>query len=790
MQYYDVALASIETSLTKAPSPPPAHITKKKMQIEGEREVAALERDRLEARATKAERRAIAEAKRKAANANRDFTGLLGPDAILQIADWVMLDNPSSVVKLAGVRRSWREVLLDRPGMWGDVVLGKKRPVQKLKLFGQRSEGRLTRVKIAANLDNNTDSTLAMELVKYADTIETLEIHCHPLHIFGELRNSCRALRRLVLPEINGGLCLQSTALRPDYNLAHRDARLQHLERTGGAFMVGFSSKEGFGPGPHQRTPLPQSLSQLRTVRFSACNILVADDGLPTLFRMMPDVEEVSLHRMYWKVVNDLPDPPGGDRIVMRNLRRYCESETLNYEPRRVRFASITAPQLRHIEFWNVPHIDNVSAQLRTPGLAMALASLQSLSIGRQVVQQDELLAVLRDMPSLKFLNVSYCGLTDSFLEAIARKEPAASQRPSSADSQADLSQPGSNRGTQVTSQVTHDASESQSTQPSQPGVDSSSPILPNLIALSMAGSEITSIPLRDFVYSRLPPKAKPKVPHVSQAASTQRRSAFAPSAPSRSQGVSSGNLQQPSRPTQLDRSPSTQISTSQTPLPSLKWLCIDHCEGVDTQLSVYLKKKLPFISHWVGPSPNEARIRSQGRYSWEAEWYDSCIETEENKCFVRLVPGASSLPINVLLGRLTETGSKDKHEVIHVCRQQNGEPIDDTLNVWATQLTPANSLGSLGGKAAQSDSGWDELHGTPSDQLVKRGWAKIDKDDDKVTPGKERDDGNEMRDKGKGRAKTNSPVPVSSSTSGETSGNSRQRKKIRVNPDGSLGGF
>jgi hypothetical protein len=242
---------------------------------------------------------------------------------------------------------------------------------------------------------------------------------------------------------------------------------------------------------------------------------------------------------------------------------------------------------------------------------AQNLSKLQSLDIGHAVTPQADLLELLPQLENLRFLNVSYCALDDDFLKALTI-------RPSKAPNQ---------------SQAANDAASSNT---------QSEPLLPNLVALSIAGLNITSIPLRDFLMSRLPSISKSATPITTK----PKRSIFGP----RSSQVSSLTPQAAASSTS-QAGPSVTTSTradgdASPPLPvaRMRWLCIDGIEGIDAALPLYLAKKMPFVS-WQfrsGGRQNEDRVRGRGRYAWDQEYYDSCTDDEGQGCQLVRVPGES----------------------------------------------------------------------------------------------------------------------------------------------------
>jgi hypothetical protein len=265
-------------------------------------------------------------------------------------------------------------------------------------------------------------------------------------------------------------------------------------------------------------------------------------------------------------------------------------------------FTHVTTPNLLHLDLWACKRRDYESLW-SAPGLLPCLPNLLSLDIGKTVFSEAELLDALKLMPSLRFLNVSFTPLGDSFLEAITRgRKPRTDE-------------------------------------------ENVQELLPNLVALSIAGLEITSLALRDFAVSRLPKPLKPQSlqPKMAPRGSAFRPSSSAalqPSSPSGSQAVSP--ILNPSIATQR---PSGGRSRQSPPRAYLKWLCLDMCEKIAPQLVEYLRTKMSFVSS--GTQLVEDRVRAKGRHDWKLDYYDSCATADpKSRCILVPIPGESSIEL------------------------------------------------------------------------------------------------------------------------------------------------
>ena len=261
-------------------------------------------------------------------------------------------------------------------------------------------------------------------------------------------------------------------------------------------------------------------------------------------------------------------------------------------------FNQVSTPHLLHLDVSEA--IRDLGALFLAPGLAPSLVRLQSLdlfNINLNVNQNETTLVDnLRLMPQLRFLNVSGTILGDSFLEAITRD----------------------------CKRVTGDGQAGE--------------LLPNLVALSIAALDITSLALRDFAVSRLPKIAR------SESASAQKNQTQTQAVKSSAFRPTSSTSTRPTSFSQASPIPTSQSGSQPksgraSAKRYLKWLCLDHCETIDHQLIEYLRTKIMFVS--AGRVPNDDRMKGRGRYHWDLDYYDSCIADDpKENCKLVLIPG------------------------------------------------------------------------------------------------------------------------------------------------------
>ena len=322
---------------------------------------------------------------------------------------------------------------------------------------------------------------------------------------------------------------------------------------------------------------------RIHSFRMRHGSISSASGSLIPMLQCMPDLEEIILHN-----VNFLATAPPLGQVegILHRLGRFSISSTPHEAPDPSSvvldfFDKISTPNLDQLSVWR--YTQDLPSLFRSPGLAPCLSRLQGLDIGHTTVAETALLLNLEMMTQLSFLNVSCTALTDTFLKAI-----------------------------------TFDGK----------GKD----LLPNLIALSMAALDVTSLALRDFAISRLPKSAKIYLTQPTEHQVT-KSSAFRP--------LSSSSNPSSQNPANVASSAVMPRPNQQSPKRFLKWLCLDHCETIDHQLIEYLRTKILFVS--AGKVRNEERIRGEGKYDWNLQYYDSCVADDpKERCKLVAIPGES----------------------------------------------------------------------------------------------------------------------------------------------------
>ena len=514
----------------------------------------------------------IQAARLAATKAKTNYIHLLPRDVLINIAEHGL------AVKMATVCRDWRASVTSQAGLWERLTVGGKRPVAKAKLWMERSRGRIIELKVESSFDaSRFGKELTDMLEKSVGGMRRFIVDTERLTpLMLHLKERFLELERLELRQLDSREFwpAEIRADRPDLGLLHPNARnLKHLRLKDICFV------KTDDKSPRLSAPeFGDQFTRVESAHFTGCRISNRTPKHVELLASFPAIRKFSLSQM---------DPPWGEQyptedeptVTVDSLVSYAEDEYIDVG---IRFAHVNAPSLLSLDFWGSRYRHpgtGILDQILAPGLAAARPNLISLDIGKCPFDQNRLLGVLADLPKLKFLNVSCCGIDNAFLAGLERKNDGR---------------------------------------------------LPELQALSIAGNDqITAGAVRDLVYSRLPPDARPTTRPV---VPMKRTSSFLPTAPR------TKTVKQP--PASL--TPVSQ-SSSQPSLPSIQWLVLDSCERIDPDAAPLLRKKVRFVSHWLG-TPVEARIRGKGRWAWDGDWQESCGNGDDNVCQLRKVQGVSSV--------------------------------------------------------------------------------------------------------------------------------------------------
>lgn len=563
------------------------------------------EADRLRAANDEAEAQRQAIARQAAKKARINYTHLLSRDILLTIAEQGMVDHPGFIFRMAGVCKSWRETLLNQPGLWNTIVLGKKRVDQKVTLFIERSRGRIREVKINCHLDQFLAEKIATSLAPYMSNVERLTIR--GLYIvtsifFHHWRYLLHGVKYLHISHVGDGFRDKTNFI---YDLLPPGSlSLRHLDISNYSCML----MDQAGSESHSAYI---AYSQVETVSIRSTDIFLREESAEEmLVSNFPAATSIEL------LNNRYIESSNGKLPVITSELPNLRSYTNNHSTSNV-FKTIRAPSLQEL---SVPSLraPSLKTWLSAPGLASCLTTLRSLDISSTSFTDTDILSALAFLPGLQFLNVSACPLSNAFLEGLAR-------RPTDSDQEN---------------------------------------LCPNLIALSIAkNDQITGGPVTRFVRSRVPgggagpasdPDTKEQGKSTTQKTEVKKSvsSSFRPSArsafgrPTKPPFVGRDSNQSipatfpPNETCAVSQPPSSSLSSSSSPstLPKIRWINLDHCDRIDPSAISYIRKYVKFVGYSFG-TPDANRIAGKGRWRWDAQWKEGC-DTGEGGCGLRRAAG------------------------------------------------------------------------------------------------------------------------------------------------------
>ncbi|WWC66314.1 uncharacterized protein I206_100215 [Kwoniella pini CBS 10737] len=568
------------------------------------------------------EKQKVEAAKMAAKKSKMNFIHLLSPDIIINIAEIGSVDNYGFTHKMAGVCRNWRNILLNTGTLWNTLVLGKKRVMDRVKCCVERTKGNIKEIIVKSEFEIFRLTDIDQILKPYLKNTRRLTIDGDATKFSRHWQGEFHHLNYLKI---------KSTSYEASdlvYRLLAFDADgLEELDLEGGRYEHIFNSEfdrnlqdpdhRVISPGdpPFWTEHASKHLSSVHTFRIKNCLVAAAYPDHSELICHFPKLETFEMVNVHWESNSALIDTSSKAYIWSQKRRPleidlgYLRSYNVSGQIRNLGLGEIHAPNLHHLDLWSAHPLGSplIAPHLSTPGLADALSKLLSLDVGKCTIDIGDLRDVLITLPSLKFLNVSYCSLDNSFLELLERK--------------------GSDKD-----------------------------LLPNLTALSIAGnSEIRSGAIRRFVLSRTPNGLKP----TNRPTEPVKGGPFRPSVPVKSAFGPSKPKSQPA--TSLNQALTAQNLTTSKPvstveakkiLPSIQWLCLDNCDSIEPEIVDYLRRKVRFISNLYSTAIVEARVRGKGRYSWMMEFDIGCGSGEKG-CQVRRLPG-----------------SKDGYYIHHTCQQ------------------------------------------------------------------------------------------------------------------------
>ena len=601
-------------------------IGKLRQQVEAEQEEEA-------SRETRAIETAVEKAKRLEAQAQRalylrttNFIQVLPREVLVLIADHASEDNASFPVRMAGVSKEWRDVMLSRPSLWSTLVLSKPRPTIKVKVWLDRSNERLREVRFDQHFKSGHVDGVTDMLADYVSHVKTLTISStlpilQPKVLTGAFKSLERFRYGSQADGANGSGIINLNII-DQASKTLRDVEIHHANFTGHR-GVNVWQDVTYGSGLLENyDKMFERLNTVQTFRMTNGHITIppstrypARSSRRIFMAHLKEAETITFNDVTFAPFIDLQaqlqpvqaaavaaGSNAGDAVIeLPKLKSYTEKFKGIYEPESI-FERISAPNLTSLYLWDSQPIQNwkVIDELLAPGLEQALPHLQALDIGKTAIHQPDLLRVLKDLPSLRFLNVSYCGIDNAFLDAIQVKGGQARQRADAAASHGSVDRRTryhhyrcSTRFGQFSfAEIGKDhCATTEDHLPRAPSM-----FMPTAPRANTVTVTVTPLPRLYTGTFKLSSSLHPNPLRPATSLSARR---------------------------QLSKLPVSQFSAafpllqSLLPVnPRIDWLNIDHCNQVDNAAVLLWTSKVRDIHHNAGMHRMEDRIRGRGPYS------------------------------------------------------------------------------------------------------------------------------------------------------------------------------
>lgn len=566
------------------------------------------------------------------------FAKAFSPDILMCICEYGMEVNPNFGVVMRGVCREWRDALGMFPAVFGRLFLTGKRPAaipphlrtrpgekaeEKEQMWKRLSGGKIRSLRISAR-DNGELDRIAQNMVDCVNSLKRLEIVDKAETVLTSWAGRLQQLEELKLQDSAGTNWQPDSSVDFSFGLMQPNSTSLRCVEIKGLNML--LDQRIIHPSPtahpdhREREDDPDIDNSFPTKHVQRLSIdstrmqCNTTSPLDCLFQPIPDLEELVIHRSAFYLLRATgEDAEKADErrqlVRLNHLVRYIQSGPVDSISIHVGILSDEPIfVLDHLIY--TPNLTDLSLyQIRFPileGLATGgfeLGRLESLDIGKNIVDDhDEFIDLARQMASLKFLNVSHTSLGDKFLQAIQHRD----------------------------------------------GLDESDQVLPNLVAISLAHTDVSTLVVRDFVNSRLPPHRRMKTARRVEPVKPKIGGAFRPSqkpkpsSTSTPSKISSGESASrgDSLLTDLDETVFSTQPSKLSPDRSIRWICLDGCETIAPDLIPLLKKHVKYVSWWLG-TPVEDRHRGMGRWDWRDD-YASCADTNA-PCYMRPIGNSES---------------------------------------------------------------------------------------------------------------------------------------------------
>lgn len=311
----------------------------------------------------------------------------------------LLVDSDHSLVlTIAGVCNTWRSVALARPSFWSTLVLTKKRPTKKAKVWIQRSGGRILNLKFVQGCLSDPTLYQSFRGLQW-ETLRALDTEVDIVEIVAPVVDQISRLDKLRITDADSARAL--------LNLLHR-VRTRDLDIRGEHI---------------QFNAVRQILSDCRTLSFHASAQFDVSDILHAISENQ-NLTTLSMSIVGHRTMELTPSQLAEAALELPNLQRLdLRSNHWLY----TLLCQATMPSLVSLSLSEFMGIGNQLANFLTHH---PTTSLTDLTISRCIAPHLQLTSLLRASPKLRAVVIEGIPDINEVVEFLAATHPSVAQVP------------------------------------------------------------------------------------------------------------------------------------------------------------------------------------------------------------------------------------------------------------------------------------------------------------------------------------------------------------------------
>ena len=306
-------------------------------------------------------------------------------EIILAIGEYAVKDSPNAAIALAGVCRSWRQVVCSERKLWSRLILDQKADMHKSIVWSERSKTRVTNLVIAPRYESwDLDSW-------FSKGFQVCNAHVRDLVLRGD--STARVMYFLNPLCVTDDSAETSPSTHPEFN-KDSNSVTPHVTRS---FMrqIKASDKYHFQLTIRYNHQAITSL-ELDQVSFDA-----------RIFRQMPYLQRLVIKHCELVYAND-------DRAIrLPRLRK------LAFEGKE--FPAVRMPELASLDMYK-PKADWVRAPL--VNMLAFVRTLTFIDLGNGYFRESRLISLLPLLKQVRFLGLSTWHVTDRTIQCLFAGDP------------------------------------------------------------------------------------------------------------------------------------------------------------------------------------------------------------------------------------------------------------------------------------------------------------------------------------------------------------------------------